>query len=88
VARARDRTKKGLAVYVRIDRKRRQAPGPSSCWRDGYETDEELLNLFENSLYAQQHRSISRKEYDRPMTPRKGKEGALMSLFFKKQAPW
>src|SRR5947199_1894501 len=69
--------KKGL-VYVRIDRKRK-LPVTVLLRAMGYETDEEILKLFENSLYI-------RNTIEKDAEPTKTEEGALIELF-KKQRP-
>ena len=69
--------KKGR-VYVRIDRKRK-LPVTVLLRAMGYATDEEILKLFEDSVYI--HNTI---EADTDAT--KSEEGALIELF-KKQRP-
>jgi DNA-directed RNA polymerase subunit beta len=69
--------KKGK-VYVRIDRKRK-LPVTVLLRAMGYSSDEEILNLFENSLYIR-----NTIESDTEVT--KTEEGALIELF-KKQRP-
>src|SRR3954454_1008854 len=69
--------KKGL-VYARIDRKRK-LPVTVLLRAMGYETDEEILKLFENSLYV-------RNTIEKDAEPTKTEEGALIELF-KKQRP-
>ncbi len=69
--------KKGR-VYVRIDRKRK-LPVTVLLRAMGYATDEEILNIFDNSLYIR-----LTLEADAEVT--KTEEGALIELF-KKQRP-
>src|ERR671928_396260 len=69
--------KKGR-VYVRIDRKRK-LPVTVLLRAMGYETDEEILNLFDNSLYVR-----NTIEADTDVT--RTEDGALIELF-KKQRP-
>jgi DNA-directed RNA polymerase subunit beta len=69
--------KKGR-VYVRIDRKRK-LPVTVLLRAMGYASDEEILNLFDNSLYIR-----LTLEADAEMT--RTEEGALIELF-KKQRP-
>jgi DNA-directed RNA polymerase subunit beta len=69
--------KKGK-VYVRIDRKRK-LPVTVLLRAMGYASDEEILNLFEDSLYIR-----NTIESDTEVT--KTEEGALIELF-KKQRP-
>jgi DNA-directed RNA polymerase subunit beta len=69
--------KKGK-VYVRIDRKRK-LPVTVLLRAMGYASDEEIANLFENSLYIR-----NTIESDTEVT--KTEEGALIELF-KKQRP-
>jgi DNA-directed RNA polymerase subunit beta len=69
--------KKGR-VYVRIDRKRK-LPVTVLLRAMGYATDEEILNIFDNSLYIRMT-----LEADSEVT--KTEEGALIELF-KKQRP-
>jgi DNA-directed RNA polymerase subunit beta len=69
--------KKGR-VYVRIDRKRK-LPVTVLLRAMGYATDEEILNMFENSLYIR-----LTLEADAEVT--KTEEGSLIELF-KKQRP-
>ncbi len=69
--------KKGK-VFVRIDRKRK-LPVTVLLRAMGYATDEEILNLFENSLYI-------RNTIDADTEVTKTEEGALIELF-KKQRP-
>ena len=69
--------KKGK-VYVRIDRKRK-LPVTVLLRAMGYSSDEEILNLFEDSLYIR-----NTIESDTEVT--KTEEGALIELF-KKQRP-
>jgi DNA-directed RNA polymerase subunit beta len=69
--------KKGR-VYVRIDRKRK-LPVTVLLRAMGYATDEEILNLFENSLYI-------RNTVDADPEATRTEEGALIELF-KKQRP-
>jgi DNA-directed RNA polymerase subunit beta len=69
--------KKGR-VYVRIDRKRK-LPVTVLLRAMGYETDEEILNLFDNSLYI-------RNTVDADPENTRSEEGALIELF-KKQRP-
>ncbi len=69
--------KKGR-VYVRIDRKRK-LPVSVLLRAMGYASDEEILGLFENSLYIRQT-----LDADTEMT--RSEEGALIELF-KKQRP-
>jgi DNA-directed RNA polymerase subunit beta len=69
--------KKGR-VYVRIDRKRK-LPVTVLLRAMGYATDEEILNLFDNSLYI-------RNTIDADTEPTRSEEGALIELF-KKQRP-
>ncbi|MBV9800246.1 MAG: DNA-directed RNA polymerase subunit beta, partial [Solirubrobacterales bacterium] len=69
--------KKGR-VYVRIDRKRK-LPVTVLLRAMGYSSDEEILNLFENSLYIR-----LTLEADPEMV--RSEEGALIELF-KKQRP-
>jgi DNA-directed RNA polymerase subunit beta len=69
--------KKGK-VYVRIDRKRK-LPVTVLLRAMGYATDEEILRLFENSLYIR-----NTIESDTEVT--RTEEGALVELF-KKQRP-
>src|SRR3954464_1522940 len=69
--------KKGR-VYVRIDRKRK-LPVSVLLRAMGYATDEEILNLFDNSLYI-------RLTLDADAEATQSEEGALIELF-KKQRP-
>src|SRR3954453_19161045 len=69
--------KKGR-VYVRIDRKRK-LPVTVLLRAMGYESDEEILNLFDNSLYLR-----NTIEADTEVT--RTEDGALIELF-KKQRP-
>src|SRR3712207_7448844 len=69
--------KKGK-VFVRIDRKRK-LPVTVLLRAMGYESDEEILNLFDNSLYIR-----NTLEADPEVT--RSEEGALIELF-KKQRP-
>jgi DNA-directed RNA polymerase subunit beta len=69
--------KKGR-VYVRIDRKRK-LPVTVLLRAMGYATDEEILSLFDNSLYI-------RNTIDSDTEVTKTEEGALIELF-KKQRP-
>ena len=69
--------KKGK-VFVRIDRKRK-LPVTVLLRAMGYETDEEILNLFDNSLYLR-----NTIEADTEVT--RTEDGALIELF-KKQRP-
>ena len=69
--------KKGK-VFVRIDRKRK-LPVTVLLRAMGYESDEEILNLFDNSLYLR-----NTIEADTEVT--RSEEGALIELF-KKQRP-
>ena len=69
--------KKGR-VYVRIDRKRK-LPVTVLLRAMGYASDEEILNLFDNSLYI-------RNTIDADPEVTKTEEGALIELF-KKQRP-
>ncbi|MGI9184313.1 MAG: DNA-directed RNA polymerase subunit beta [Solirubrobacteraceae bacterium] len=69
--------KKGR-VYVRIDRKRK-LPVTVLLRAMGYAGDEEILNLFENSLYI-------RNTVDSDPEVTRTEEGALIELF-KKQRP-
>ncbi|MGO9900963.1 MAG: DNA-directed RNA polymerase subunit beta, partial [Solirubrobacteraceae bacterium] len=69
--------KKGR-VYVRIDRKRK-LPITVLLRAMGYASDEEILKLFENSLYI-------RLTLDADAEPTRTEEGALIELF-KKQRP-
>jgi DNA-directed RNA polymerase subunit beta len=69
--------KKGR-VYVRIDRKRK-LPVTVLLRAMGYASDEEILNLFENSLYIR-----NTVESDPEVT--RSEEGSLIELF-KKQRP-
>ena len=69
--------KKGR-VYVRIDRKRK-LPVTVLLRAMGYATDEEILNLFDNSLYI-------RQTLDADPEVTRTEEGALIELF-KKQRP-
>ena len=69
--------KKGK-VFVRIDRKRK-LPVTVLLRAMGYATDEEILNLFEDSLYI-------RNTIEADTEPTKTEEGALVELF-KKQRP-
>jgi DNA-directed RNA polymerase subunit beta len=69
--------KKGR-VYVRIDRKRK-LPVTVLLRAMGYASDEEILNLFDSSLYIRQT-----LDADPEMT--RSEEGALIELF-KKQRP-
>src|SRR3712207_5662172 len=69
--------KKGK-VFVRIDRKRK-LPVTVLLRAMGYESDEEILRLFENSLYIR-----NTLEADPEVT--RSEEGALIELF-KKQRP-
>ncbi len=69
--------KKGR-VYVRIDRKRK-LPVTVLLRAMGYESDEEILNLFDNSIYIR-----NTVEADPENT--RSEEGALIELF-KKQRP-
>jgi DNA-directed RNA polymerase subunit beta len=69
--------KKGR-TYVRIDRKRK-LPVTVLLRAMGYATDEEILNLFDNSLYI-------RNTVDADPEVTRTEEGALIELF-KKQRP-
>ena len=69
--------KKGR-VYVRIDRKRK-LPVTVLLRAMGYASDEEILNLFDNSLYI-------RNTIDADPEVTRTEEGALIELF-KKQRP-
>ena len=69
--------KKGK-VFVRIDRKRK-LPVTVLLRAMGYATDEEIINLFDNSLYI-------RNTIEADTEPTKTEEGALVELF-KKQRP-
>jgi DNA-directed RNA polymerase subunit beta len=69
--------KKGR-VYVRIDRKRK-LPVSVLLRAMGYASDEEILNLFDNSLYI-------RLTLDADAEMTRSEEGALIELF-KKQRP-
>ena len=69
--------KKGK-VFVRIDRKRK-LPVTVLLRAMGYATDEEILNLFDNSIYI-------RNTIDADTEVTKTEEGALIELF-KKQRP-
>ena len=69
--------KKGR-VYVRIDRKRK-LPVTVLLRAMGYASDEEILNLFDNSLYI-------RNTVDADTEVTRSEEGALIELF-KKQRP-
>jgi DNA-directed RNA polymerase subunit beta len=69
--------KKGR-VYVRIDRKRK-LPVTVLLRAMGYASDEEILNLFDNSLYI-------RLTLDADTEATRSDEGALIELF-KKQRP-
>src|SRR5579859_2645518 len=69
--------KKGR-VYVRIDRKRK-LPVTVLLRAMGYATDEEILNLFDNSLYI-------RLTLDADAEALRSEEGSLIELF-KKQRP-
>jgi DNA-directed RNA polymerase subunit beta len=69
--------KKGK-VFVRIDRKRK-LPVTVLLRAMGYATDEEILDLFDNSLYI-------RNTIDADTEPTKTEDGALVELF-KKQRP-
>ncbi len=69
--------KKGR-VYVRIDRKRK-LPVTVLLRAMGYASDEEILNLFDNSLYI-------RNTVDADPEATRTEEGALIELF-KKQRP-
>ena len=69
--------KKGR-VYVRIDRKRK-LPVTVLLRAMGYASDEEILNLFDNSLYI-------RNTVDADPEVTRTEEGALIELF-KKQRP-
>src|SRR3712207_1848981 len=69
--------KKGK-VFVRIDRKRK-LPVTVLLRAMGYESDEEILNLFDNSLYI-------RNTIDADTEVTRTEEGALIELF-KKQRP-
>ena len=69
--------KKGK-VFVRIDRKRK-LPVTVLLRAMGYDTDEEILNLFDNSLYL-------RNTIDADTEVTRTEEGALIELF-KKQRP-
>ena len=69
--------KKGR-VYVRIDRKRK-LPVTVLLRAMGYSSDEEILSLFDNSLYI-------RNTIDSDTEMTKTEEGALIELF-KKQRP-
>ena len=69
--------KKGK-VYVRIDRKRK-LPVTVLLRAMGYASDEEILDLFDNSLYI-------RNTIDADTEVTKTEEGALIELF-KKQRP-
>ncbi len=69
--------KKGK-VFVRIDRKRK-LPVTVLLRAMGYESDEEILNLFDNSLYL-------RNTIDADTEVTRTEDGALIELF-KKQRP-
>jgi DNA-directed RNA polymerase subunit beta len=69
--------KKGK-VFVRIDRKRK-LPVTVLLRAMGYATDEEILKLFDNSLYI-------RNTIEADTEPTRSEEGALIELF-KKQRP-
>ncbi|NUT57356.1 MAG: DNA-directed RNA polymerase subunit beta, partial [Agromyces sp.] len=69
--------KKGK-VFVRIDRKRK-LPVTVLLRAMGYASDEEILNLFDNSIYI-------RNTIDADTEVTKSEEGALIELF-KKQRP-
>jgi DNA-directed RNA polymerase subunit beta len=69
--------KKGK-VFVRIDRKRK-LPVTVLLRAMGYATDEEILRLFDNSLYI-------RNTLESDTEPTRTEEGALIELF-KKQRP-
>ena len=69
--------KKGR-VYARIDRKRK-LPVTVLLRAMGFVTDEEILDLFDNSVYI-------RHTIDADTEPTKTEEGALIELF-KKQRP-
>ncbi len=69
--------KKGR-VYARIDRKRK-LPVTVLLRAMGYVTDEEILNLFDNSVYI-------RHTIEGDTEPTRTEEGALIELF-KKQRP-
>jgi DNA-directed RNA polymerase subunit beta len=69
--------KKGK-VFVRIDRKRK-LPVTVLLRAMGYATDEEILNLFDNSVYI-------RNTIDADTDATRSEEGALIELF-KKQRP-
>ena len=69
--------KKGR-VYVRIDRKRK-LPVTVLLRAMGYASDEEILSLFDNSLYI-------RLTLDADTEVTRSEEGALIELF-KKQRP-
>jgi DNA-directed RNA polymerase subunit beta len=69
--------KKGK-VFVRIDRKRK-LPVTVLLRAMGYASDEEILKLFDNSLYV-------RNTIDADAEPTRTEEGALIELF-KKQRP-
>ena len=69
--------KKGR-VYVRIDRKRK-LPATVLLRAMGYSTDEEILKLFNDSLYI-------RNTIDADTEVTRSEEGALIELF-KKQRP-
>jgi DNA-directed RNA polymerase subunit beta len=69
--------KKGK-VFVRIDRKRK-LPVTVLLRAMGYATDEEILHLFDNSLYI-------RNTIEADTEPTRTEEGALVELF-KKQRP-
>ena len=69
--------KKGK-VFVRIDRKRK-LPVTVLLRAMGYATDEEILNLFDNSIYI-------RNTIDADTEVTKSEEGSLIELF-KKQRP-
>jgi DNA-directed RNA polymerase subunit beta len=69
--------KKGR-VYARIDRKRK-LPVTVLLRAMGYVTDDEILDLFDNSVYI-------RHTIDADTEPTKTEEGALIELF-KKQRP-
>jgi DNA-directed RNA polymerase subunit beta len=69
--------KKGK-VFVRIDRKRK-LPVTVLLRAMGYATDEEIINLFDNSLYI-------RNTIEADTEPTRTEEGALVELF-KKQRP-
>ncbi len=69
--------KKGR-VYARIDRKRK-LPVTVLLRAMGYETDEEILKLFDNSVYI-------RHTIDGDTEPTRTTDGALIELF-KKQRP-